>query len=221
MKILLYTHSDVDWVWNAWHKQTDRYLQEYEKICFVNNKKAFDRNDYTVVEYDDNLIYRKRISSCLQSLDPNDVVMFQHEDMFLYDKPDHRTLEEFSSLVSRDQIHAIKLCRAGDNLEKSTHHPFLYRTPKQYSFTIQPTIIKAGRLKKIFENISGDTIWSFEINCSKIKGLQSFCCYRPQDNKRGIHHYDSVVYPYVATAVVKGNWNFEEYQQELNSILEL
>ena len=221
MKILLYTHSDVDWVWEPWHKQTEKYLQQYEKICFVNDEKNFNRQDYTVIEYDDSLIYRKRISACLESINPDDVVMFQHEDMFLYDKPQHSVLEEFSGLVSRDKVHAIKMCRVGDNLEKSNIHPFLYKNPKQYPFTIQPTIIKAGVLKKIFDKTPGDTIWSFESNCSKITDLKSYCSFEPQDKKRGLHHYDSTVYPYIATAVVKGNWNFDEYQQELNEILNL
>ena len=50
MKILLYTHSDVDWVWPSWHQQTDLYLQEYKKICLVNDKETFKRDDYTVIQ---------------------------------------------------------------------------------------------------------------------------------------------------------------------------
>lgn len=221
MKILLYTHSDVDWVWPSWHQQTDLYLQEYKKICLVNDKETFKRDDYTVIQYDDNLIYRNRISSCLEHVDPNDVVMFHHEDMFLYDTPKYSIIKELCDLVTKDKVHAIKMCRVGEDLEQYDNYPLLYKNPSEYPFTIQPTIIKAGVLKKIFEKISGNTIWEFESNCSKIKDLKSYCCYSPEDKKRGIHHYNSIVYPYIATAVVKGNWNFSEYQQELNKILNL
>ena len=147
--------------------------------------------------------------------------MFHHEDMFLYDTPKYSIIKELCDLVTKDKVHAIKMCRVGEDLEQYDNYPLLYKNPSEYPFTIQPTIIKAGVLKKIFEKISGNTIWEFESNCSKIKDLKSYCCYSPEDKKRGIHHYNSIVYPYIATAVVKGNWNFSEYQQELNKILNL
>ena len=37
--------------------------------------------------------------------------------------------------------------------------------------------------------------------------------------KRGSNHYDSKVFPYTATAVVKGKWNFSEYEAELLPLL--
>ena len=41
------------------------------------------------------------------------------------------------------------------------------------------------------------------------------------ENKRGAHHYDSSVYPYIATAIVKGKWNVTEYKNELTNIISL
>jgi hypothetical protein len=35
-----------------------------------------------------------------------------------------------------------------------------------------------------------------------------------------LYHYDSFVYPYVATAINKGKWNLNEYTEELNPIFE-
>ena len=32
MKILIYSHTDVDWVWPSWLKQTDKYLKELHKF---------------------------------------------------------------------------------------------------------------------------------------------------------------------------------------------
>jgi hypothetical protein len=39
------------------------------------------------------------------------------------------------------------------------------------------------------------------------------------ESLRGIHHYDSNVYPYIATALVRGKWNLNEYPNELGDIL--
>ncbi len=38
------------------------------------------------------------------------------------------------------------------------------------------------------------------------------------DSKRGMYHYDSSVYPYVATGVVKGKWYTSDYP-EMQAIL--
>jgi len=38
--------------------------------------------------------------------------------------------------------------------------------------------------------------------------------------KRGLHHYDSKVFPYIASALVKGDW-CSEYKDELKGILGL
>ena len=34
--------------------------------------------------------------------------------------------------------------------------------------------------------------------------------------KRGLYHYDSTIFPYIATAINKGKWNMSEYSKELD-----
>ena len=51
---------------------------------------------------------------------------------------------------------------------------------------------------------------------NNIKGLY----YYNNEPKRGSNHYDSELYPYIATALVKGKWNLSEYQKELGDLLE-
>ena len=38
------------------------------------------------------------------------------------------------------------------------------------------------------------------------------------EKKRGMYHYDSIVFPYIATAINKGKWNMSEYQTELDKM---
>jgi hypothetical protein len=38
--------------------------------------------------------------------------------------------------------------------------------------------------------------------------------------KRGSNHFDTNVYPYIATALVKGKWIMSEYDEELSPILD-
>ena len=220
MKILVYTHSDYSWVWKYWHQQTDKFLQNFDKICMSNSNSSF-RDDYLVIKYNDKLTYKNRVLSCLNNIDDDEIVLFCHEDMFLYKKPNFEIIDEYMNLIKNDNCELIKLIRAFENLDKSNLHKKLFKNPDKQLFSIQPTIIKIKTLKHIYKTVPGDNIWEFEVNTSKknLKDLISLCSFDPDlDKKRGKFHYDSSVYPYICTAVIKGKWNFKEYKKELFEI---
>jgi len=220
MKILVYTHSDYSWVWKYWHQQTDKFLQNFDKICMSNSNSSF-RDDYLVIKYNDELTYKNRVLFCLNDIDDNEIVLFCHEDMFLYKKPNFEIIDEYINLIKNDNCELIKLIRAFENLDKSNLHKKLFKNPDKQLFSIQPTIIKIKTLKHIYKTVPGDNIWEFEANTSKkyLKDLISLCSFDPDlDKKRGKFHYDSSVYPYICTAVIKGKWNFKEYKKELFEI---
>ena len=220
MKILLYTHSDYSWVWKYWHQQTDKYLYDFEKICLINSDSSF-RNDYSVLKYDDKKIYKDRILSCLDKLNDEEIVLFCHEDMFLYAEPNFRIINEYIDFIKNEKCNLIKLIRAFENLDKSNLHPKLFINPNIQLFSIQPTLLKVKTIKFIYQNVPGKNIWEFEANTSKeyLNDLISLCSFDEiVDKKRGKFHYDSSVYPYICTAVIKGKWNFKEYKKELFEI---
>ena len=220
MKILVYTHSDYSWVWKYWHQQTDKFLKNFDKICISNLNSSF-REDYLVIKYNDELTYKNRVLSCLKDIDDDEIVLFCHEDMFLYKKPNFEIIDEYINLIKNDNCELIKLIRAFENLDKSNLHEKLFKNPDKQLFSIQPTIIKVKTLKHIYKTVPGDNIWEFEANTSKkyLKNIISLCSFDlNEDKKRGKFHYDSSVYPYICTAVIKGKWNFKEYKKELFEI---
>lgn len=217
MKIILYTHTDVNWVYPIWFKQMDLYMNQFDKVVFINNGIDIKEKNAVIYEYDDTLAYRDRVYNCLLNMNDNDVVLFNHEDMFLYDVPDYDKLYEMEKLVEQNNVDLIKLLRNGDKLIQYNNFHYLYHNYD--GFSIQPTIAKVKTLKEIFSKIEGETIWSFETNSMNVVngwGLTNLFIY---DNKpkRGSNHWDSAIYPYIATAVVKGKWN-DEYFEELNII---
>ena len=52
----------------------------------------------------------------------------------------------------------------------------------------------------------------------KIKGLFHYDN-EERHHQQGALHYESKIYPYVATAIVKGKWNFSGYPEKLKIIL--
>ena len=220
MKVLLYTHSDYSWVWKYWHQQTDKFLNDFEKICLINSDSSF-REDYVTIKYDDKHIYKNRVLSCLNEINDDEIVLFCHEDMFLYMRPNFETINQYINLIKNDKCSSIKLIRAFEGLEKSNLHEKLFKNPNSQLFSIQPTLLKIKTLKYIYKTAPGNNIWEFEANTSKeyLKNLISLCSFDINiDKKRGKFHYDSSVYPYICTAVIKGKWNFKEYKKELFEI---
>ena len=220
MKLLLYTHSDYSWVWKYWHQQTDKFLNNFEKICLINSNSSF-RDDYLTIKYDDKHSYKNRILSCLNEINDDEIVLFCHEDMFLYMKPDFVTINQYINLIENNKCSLIKLIRAFEGLEKSNLHQKLFKNPSNQLFSIQPTLLKIKTLKYIYKTVPGNNIWEFEANTSKeyLKDLISLCSFDINtDKRRGKFHYDSSVYPYICTAVIKGKWNLKEYKKELFEI---
>lgn len=217
VKIVTYTHTDYNWVWPLWFGQTEKYLKEFEKIIFVDKQHKDIPNDYQILQYNDSKKYTERVTDCLKKLNPEDIIIFHHEDMFLYDKPDFKLLDEFIDLIEKDEALLIKLLRAGDSLLKSPIHPNLYFNPNGLKFCIQPTICKVSTLLDIYSSTPGDSIWEFEANAGVNPNIIHSYFYYDNEPLRGLAHYDSKLYPYIATAVVKGKWNME-YSNELTKL---
>jgi len=220
MKIVVYTHSDVDWVWEPWLTQTAKFFgRAVPKVVFLDEGAVFD-SQYKAITYDDTIPYNQRVTSCLKQMDDEDIIIFHHEDMFLYEEPDYDMLKTYEELVKSGEVDLIKLLRNGDGLVEYDRKLHLYYNQPQYGFAIQPTMIKVKTLKRIYRDVPGDTIWEFEANAQKEVtkwGLTNLCIYDGA-SKRGGQHWDSYTYPYVATAVVKGEWNTKEYFRELQDI---
>ena len=92
-------------------------------------------------------------------------------------------------------------------------------------FTHQATIWRTSDLAKIYENApkmgiagkGGDLETFLHITCRslEIHGL----VYYEGEKLRGTAHHDSNIFPYIATALIKGKWNLLEYENELMLLL--
>ena len=218
---VFYSHHEYSDIWPVLFGQCEKYIKEHKKVLFTNEGTAPE--GWEVITYDDSLPYQQRVVSCLEQLD-DDIIIFHHEDMILYSGFDRTSLKRYIELVEKDEVTFIKLLRGGysdEKIKSDADHSLLCCSPNMV-FTIQPTICKVSNLLTMYKETPGDSIWSFESNThgtsirNKFSGCMSF---REGDEKRGMYHWDSSIYPYVATAVVKGKWYTSEYP-ELVKILE-
>ena len=97
----------------------------------------------------------------------------------------------------------------------------------EYFFSQNTAIWRRNDLEKIHE-LGPDlhianlrTNLQFEVEANMVcKGLNLKGLYAYHgEPKRGKYHYDSSVFPYIATAIIKGKWNLWQYNVELNHLL--
>lgn len=222
---LTYTHSDYADIWPIYFTQMKRFWdKEIEHCVAIDGQEDLLPANVSPIIYDDSLPYPKRLLSVLERLKEFDYVFFDHEDMLLYSEPDHKELKIYYSSMVAGNFDYIRMIKAEGSINKVAHGiPSLYCIDLQskWIFSIQPSFWKRKALIKILEENSNINIWEFELKSQKaVKKLKLKAAFSHRKGaKRGLHHYDNNVYPYIATAIVKGKWNLVEYPNELGKLL--
>lgn len=211
LPIVVYTHTDMKDIWPMFFGQLKKYVSDTKIYVAVNQNDSY-LSDYVQITYDDTKKYTERWKQILPQISEN-IILFLHEDMILFDsiKPDY--IKKYFTYIKNGEANSIKLILAGDVFTQSEFDVTLVQN--EYSkFSIQPTIVS----KEVFE-ITLDTtgnlnIWEFEQ--AVLPTGRDYMVRIGGEKKRGIYHYDSLVFPYTATAINKGKWNYNEYQKELD-----
>ena len=207
--IIIYSHSSYSDVWPLILGQFKKFLSDTEIYLFSDQDPL--GGDYEVVIYDDKLNYNDRMIYCLQQLN-EPIILFTHEDMPLYRAPDLEQLNKYYSHIAEDLVDSIKLIFAGWHFKsKKASFDLSLSKNKLSRFSIQPTLIKTQALINILKRYPAKDLWKLERKIEKSwrHPFQEYCCNLISE-KHG-NHFDCSVYPYVATAIVKGQWNLEQY----------
>ena len=219
MTLIIYSHSSYKDVLEICLEQLKKFGNSYKTYTFLDKDIGFENT----ILYNESFSYPERVYSCLQQVQEK-AILFQHEDMILYSSPDYNKLKKYFSFVEKDKVDSIKLIKGGgieqDLSVTNDLHSILPSHPNM--FAVQPTIWNKEKLEKVLKAHFGLTIWQMETNANKFlidnKYRMLYSYVREQDKKRGLYHYDSSVYPYIATAICKGKWNLKEYP-ELQQVL--
>jgi len=229
LALVVNTHSSYGDLWDIFFDQLEKYFPEVKTYVF-SDKGEFN-SKYEVYHYDDTQNFRSQFLSCIGKVE-EECCIFISEDYFLYDSPDEKLLKKYMSVLGEYQylsfIRLLKGMSFGEPNFKG--HGDLYELSNSlpYFYSQSAALWKTRHLEAIFLNgpdlhIAGiDESQQFEIAANKVcqrLDLRGLHCHHGEP-KRGIYHYDSVVFPHIATAVVKGKWNLSEYKEELTPLLE-
>ena len=213
--IIVYTHTDMKDIWPMFFGQLKKYIGD-TKVYVAVNEDDTQISDYVRIIYDDTKQYTERWKEILDKVE-EETFMFMHEDMILFDKLNFQMLEKYVSYVNDEMLDSVKLILAGDIFEQWPIDNTL--VSNQYSkFSIQPTVTRKDIFKQKVNEVSSLNIWQFEEAITTTG--RDFMVRIGGERKRGLYHYDSLVFPYIATAINKGKWNLNEYMDELNPMFE-
>lgn len=231
---ILYTHTDYSDVWPAYFRQMENLFNAFHyNFVFVNKKSDIIPKYYTQIIYDDKKTYGQRLLDCFEKLDKRfEICFFAHEDMFLYSFPKMNKIRKYVEAMElkggifkkRNRFDFIKMIKGGKFISYRTMFDktlYSISLSSKWIFSIQPSFWNIKRFMQLLDNHKKQNIWEFEEaaqkTCKKLKirGAYSF----GKGKKRGKYHWDNDVYPYIATAIVKGKWSVNEYGETLTNIL--
>lgn len=181
----------------------------------------------STILYDQHDSFKNQMVRCLSAI-PDEILLYCNEDYLLYDYAKRDVLQRLEKKLLDTDFSFIKLVYS-DTEPYQLYEDKLYlidRTCRNnYSQTM--SLWKTADLLEIHQKCPGGEIGTKGMKYGhlediaketcrhlNIKGL----CYYNGEPKRGKYHFDSSIIPHMASAVIKGQWNFKEYP-ELKEIL--
>lgn len=223
VRYVTYTHTNCSDVWPIYFEKLNKHAPDFNHTVMCNEHHEFPGAECFV--YDDDKNYCEEYVRCLNSFE-EDKIIYMQEDFYLYDDCDTETIKSFSTLIDQGETDFIRFLKSGFVSEYNTKFENLYYVipPNQLyqyenSYSMQPTLWNKKRLIDLYEKTKLERFnesvkFAMMMNELKIIGMY----YYNGEPKRGLYHCDSSIFPYIATAVVKGKWNTSEYP-ELETIL--
>ena len=234
VSLIINTVSKNSDVWDMFFGQIEKHFPaDIKKFVFVDKSPEQLPSDCEVVYYDKDKTYQEQFSSCIDAVE-TEYCIYISEDYVLYDDVRVDLIENYCSVLNNNQnLSFIRFMRGGVvdmGLNRFRRYDNLFELSNQmpYFYTNQAALWRTkdlGKIHKLGPKLHiANKDWenSFEFQATKTcqeLGIKGLHCYYGE-KKRGLYHYDTIVFPHISTALVKGKWNISEYPVELNKLLE-
>lgn len=210
--------------WKPYFGELNKYFpKELNKYLFTDTM-GFNVETENLIEinYDNNDSYRNQFLGCLKQVE-EDYIIYNSEDYILYNNVDMDEIWKLIELLENDKSYDfIKLLKGPEYTTpyNKNKHPYVHIIDKSYNFFAQQvTLWRTKSMINIFEasEQKNDRIQQEQRGsdvCKRI-GINGLQYFKGKENKRGRQHWDSIIFPIIATAITKGKWNVNEYKTEL------
>jgi hypothetical protein len=215
-----YTNSNCSDIWDMFHNQQKKYTGI--NLLIISDKDGFSTVDKNRIYcYNNDEDYWGVWVNALEKFNIENFIYLQ-EDFILYNQVNDKKILDLVNYLNTTDYSFIRLIKSGNlNTKIISENIYEIESSNNNIFSMQPTIWKTQDYVKIMKNVmekkwlETENYQSYMKN-NNIKGLYYF----NDEPKRGLNHYDSELYPYIATALVKGKWNLSEYNKELMPLID-
>lgn len=214
---VVYTHSNCSDLWEMFIKQNHKHIGW--SIFFITNELIPNFPEDRQYIYKNNDSYSDVWVAALNKIN-SELFIYLQEDFILYADADIQKINEYANVLKNSDYSFVRLIKSGEVNKKISDTLYEISSNNQFVFAMQTSIWKTKDYIELLKNVREqkwlETPRYFEyMSKNNIKGL----CHYDNEPKRGGNHWDSNVYPYIATALVKGKWVMSEYKNELYLIL--
>ena len=209
-------------LWDMFFCQIEKHYPNNKIYVFTDNAIGLPKNVIPIL-YDANDNFRTQYLKSIKQVN-EEFILYLNEDYVLYDDVNIDIINDYiHEMELNNKISFIKTNMGSMNMGEKRYNnrdDLFYLNPNmKYFYSQNVAIWRTRDLKKIHElgpdlHIAGNrTNLQFEVEANavcrnlKLQGLYSY----HGEPKRGKYHYDSIVFPYIATAIIKGKWNLNEY----------
>lgn len=212
LPILVYSHS-------SYHDVLDLSLQAASETnfftdfnCVVNTSAPY-KSKFSIksLVYKEEDKYSKRMLGACKFLKTmyGKYFILMHEDFFVYKDLDTTALDKLARVLdSNNDLDFIRLIRSNDpNLNKYDTNLYI----SQNNLCIQATLFRTESLISYLESVDCSM---YDIEARQDSNMEGLFYFEGTERKVGIVHYESKIFPYMATAISTGKWN-SEYRREL------
>lgn len=217
LSLLTYTHSKCVDLHKPYFGRINKYFSSLKNNFVTCNIPVSYANH---IPYDDNVSHSEQMINALNCL-KTDFIIYSQEDYVLYDYVNIDKINEYINLMSKDtNIGFIRLIKSGvGDLFEIYNDDLWYVDPNnEYFYSTQISIWRRDVLISMFKQSKVNSIFDEPMNSSFLKQMNINGLYTIKTGKQVGGHYNSLIYPYIATAKVKGKWNMSEYSNELNEL---
>ena len=216
-----YTNSNCEDKWPMFMWQNRKH--NTFPLHFISDKAP------SVNQYDDIYIYKNEdphwmVWKNALKMFNLDYFIFLMEDFILYDDVKEEKIEEYISFLKNNPEYSFVRLLKGTTFKEKKLSETLYEleSSNKYVFAMQPTIWRTSDYVRIMDEVRATDWFETPIYRRKIMRMGIKGAYHYDgERKAGKYHYDSNVYPYIATATVNGKWNVSEYAPQLLPLMKL
>jgi hypothetical protein len=214
--IITYTTSKYRDVWDMHFGQLTQHAASLKSYAFSDEEsdQIWRYGDHKLVTYNESDPYWKQYTDCLSSVE-EDYVIYSQEDFILFSDVLYDRIERLRNFLHETDYDYVRLIRCGYSTPLSHKvKEDIYEVDMNSSdaFSMQATLWKKSSLEKLYRHVKSEKWLESEAWNSGARqvGLKGTFIYNGE-KKIGAFHYDSIVYPYVCTAINRGKWNVDQY----------